>query len=178
MHNYHSILIVLLVCLISILCFNEAAEIKFTNVICTSHDESWLVINTCRLRALNRNRTILNANATLLKPINEIIVDLQIFQKANGYKPWLFKFTLDFCRFLRKAYNPVAIMLFKLGKEFTNFNHSCPYKDELIIDGLYLLYEKMPIPWPAGEFLIQIKGTAHKKKLVLAKLYFYVIEDF
>ncbi|EDV94747.1 GH17932 [Drosophila grimshawi] len=105
-------------------------------------------------------------------------MDLQFFQKASGYQPWLYKFTIDVCRFFRKAYNPVAIMVYKVFKDFSNFNHTCPYKGELIIDGLYLRYDKIPVRWPAGNFMLQLKWGVDKQILLTEKFYFYVIEDF
>ncbi|KAH8416126.1 hypothetical protein KR222_008626, partial [Zaprionus bogoriensis] len=51
----------------------------------------------------------------------------ELFKKANGYKPWLYKVDIDVCRFIRRPYNPIAILVFNLFKEFSNFNHTCPY---------------------------------------------------
>lgn len=99
-----------------------------TNAVCKSYNESWITVQTCRLKAVSRNVTKLNIVANLLHPVYDLGVQAQIYKKANGYKPWLMKFDVDICRFLKRAYNPAAIFIFKLFKEFTNFNHSCPYK--------------------------------------------------
>lgn len=101
--------------------------IKFTNLICESFNKTWFTFNECRLRAVNRNKTVININATVHYPANDVHVDAQVFKKANGYKPWLIKISLDGCRFIKKAYNPVAIIIFKMFREFSNLNHSCPY---------------------------------------------------
>lgn len=98
-----------------------------TNAVCKSYNESWLVFPNCRLKAVSRNITSFNLIANLLYPANEISVEGQIFQKANGYKPWLFKASIDICRFLKKPYNPFAIFIFKLFKDFSNINHTCPF---------------------------------------------------
>ncbi|XP_062139660.1 uncharacterized protein LOC133848205 [Drosophila sulfurigaster albostrigata] len=105
---------------------NDAVVFKFTNAVCESYNKSWIVINHCRLHAISRNKTVFNFNGTVLYPCNDIFIEAQIFKKANGYKPWLFKTTVDACRFVKK-YNPVAILVYNLFKEFTNVNHTCPY---------------------------------------------------
>jgi len=69
----------------------------------------------------------LNLNGTVLHPAYNIGLKAQIFKRANGYKPWVVKAELDICRFVKKTYNPVAIIVFNLFKEFSNFNHSCPF---------------------------------------------------
>jgi len=51
----------------------------------------------------------------------------RLLKKENGYKPWLYNVNIDVCQFLKKAYNPIAILLFKIFRGFTNFNHTCPY---------------------------------------------------
>ncbi|XP_032597026.1 uncharacterized protein LOC116805920 [Drosophila grimshawi] len=98
-----------------------------TNVVCHSYNKSLVAINECRLRAINRNKTTFNFNGTFLFTVNEVTLELQVFKKANGYKPWLFKASVDACRFLRKPYNPFVIIVYKLFKDFTNINHTCPY---------------------------------------------------
>ncbi|KRG04187.1 uncharacterized protein Dmoj_GI26084 [Drosophila mojavensis] len=35
----------------------------------------------------------------------------ELFQKANGYKPWLVNATVDACRFLKRPFHPFAILL-------------------------------------------------------------------
>ncbi|XP_030560396.1 uncharacterized protein LOC115762361 [Drosophila novamexicana] len=109
------------------LSYNEAVEFKFTNAVCESYNKSWFVLHKCRLRAVNRDKTTLHLNGTVLHPAYDIFVKAQILKKANGYKPWLYNMNIDVCRFLKKPYNPVAILIFKMFKEFSNFNHTCPY---------------------------------------------------
>lgn len=100
---------------------------KFTNAVCQTYNESWFLIHQCRLRAVSRNKTTFNFNGTVLHPAYNIIVKGEILKKASGYKPWILKSSVDVCRFIEKRYNPTAILFFNLFKDFTNFNHSCPY---------------------------------------------------
>jgi len=86
-----------------------------------------MVVNECRIRAINRHKYTLNFNGTILHPAYNISLEGQFLKKANGYKPWLYKFRLDACQFLRKPYHPLAILYYKMIRDFTNFNHTCPY---------------------------------------------------
>lgn len=111
------------------ICFpvKDAIFAKLTNFVCDNFNKTWFTIHECRLRAVNRNKTILNFNGTLYYPVNEALVNIQVLKKASGYKPWLFKISIDTCRFTRKAYNPIAILIFKIFREFSNINHTCPF---------------------------------------------------
>ncbi|KAH8377720.1 hypothetical protein KR093_006800, partial [Drosophila rubida] len=116
-------------------------------------------------------------NATVLYRCNDIIVDIQMFKKANGYKPWLYKTTVDVCRFFRKTYNPIAILIYKLFKEFSNLNHSCPYVGPQILKGFHLQPEKLGLILPTGEYLLALTWFFDKRKLVITNLYFIFTED-
>lgn len=105
----------------------DAAYAKFTNVVCDNFNKTWITINECRLRALNRNTTVFNFNGTFHYPANEILTDIQLLKKANGYKPWLYKLSIDSCQFIKKPYHPFAIIIFRVFRQFSNINHTCPY---------------------------------------------------
>lgn len=98
-----------------------------TNAVCNSDNESWFIIHQCRLRAISRNKTTFNFNATVLHPANVIHLRIELFKKANTYMPWLVNETVDICRFLKRPFNLAVITVVNLFKEFTNFNHTCPY---------------------------------------------------
>ncbi|KAH8302018.1 hypothetical protein KR044_001887, partial [Drosophila immigrans] len=162
---------------INFLC-QEAAIIKLTNVVCESYDKSWIVVNNCRLRAISRNRTVYNLNITLLHSCSNILVNVQVFKRANGYKPWLFNFTMDACKFQRKSYNPTAILMYNAIKDFANMNHTCPYVGDQIIEGFYLRPELVRLPLPTGDYLVSGDWILNNKKRLVVSLYGSFIEDF
>lgn len=100
---------------------------KLTNVICESRNQSWVTINECRLKAVNRNRTVFNFNATIHHPTNDVVIDYRFLKRENGYKPWLYKKNIDGCRFLRKPYDMLTKMIYMVFKPFSNINHTCPF---------------------------------------------------
>ncbi|KAH8302017.1 hypothetical protein KR044_001885, partial [Drosophila immigrans] len=156
--------------------WQEAVVFKFTNAVCESYNKSWAIINNCRLRAISRNKTIFNMNITLLHPGNSILIDGQVFKRANGYKPWIVKFNVDACKFHRKPYNPAAILIYSLFKEFSNLNHTCPYGDQ-ILKGFYLRHEILRLPFPTGDYLLAMNWLFDNKKLVFTNISFAFIED-
>lgn len=98
-----------------------------TNAVCNSYNKSWVVITQCRLKALQRNKTILNVDMDFIHPVNDIDVRIQILRKGNGYKPWLFDISFDGCKFMRRPNNPAVKTIFSIFKEYTTINHTCPY---------------------------------------------------
>lgn len=109
------------------LLIKDAIFIKFTNVVCENFNKTWITFHECRLRAISRHKTVMNLNLTFNYPAYEIIVDIQALKKANGYKPWLFNVSIDACRFIKKPYHPAVMIVFKMFRDFSNINHSCPY---------------------------------------------------
>ncbi|ALC41231.1 maker47, partial [Drosophila busckii] len=104
-----------------------SSEVKFSNAVCESGNQSKLRVYQCRLRAINRHRIDFNYNATLFMDHTTFRLYAQMFKKENGFKPWLFNTTVDICRFFRKPYNPFFIIVYKAIKDYTSFNHTCPY---------------------------------------------------
>lgn len=105
----------------------QAFRLKFTNMICESFNNSWVTYKECRLRAISRNKTTLNAVVFITEPAYDISVRLQVLKKANGYKPWVMDYTVDCCKFMRQQYHPVGKIVWTLIKDFSSFNHTCPY---------------------------------------------------
>ncbi|KAH8372475.1 hypothetical protein KR093_011706 [Drosophila rubida] len=156
----------------------EAVLFKFTNAICKSYDETQIFINQCRLRAVSRNVTTFNYNATNFFRIDEARLKVQILKKANGFKPWVVKADIDGCRFLKKSYNPLFKIIFSLFQEFSNMNHTCPYlTGDVVVQGFYLKLSRLPHAIPTGEYLANITWIFNKKVIVLTSLYFMFIED-
>ncbi|EDV30837.2 uncharacterized protein Dana_GF15057 [Drosophila ananassae] len=143
--------------LIIIASLGDAVVVKMTNVVCESYNQSWIVVNLCRLKAVGRDKVVFNMNQNVLHPTNSVQVHANVLKKANGFKPWVISTKVDVCRYLRKKYNPFATMIHGLFGEFSNFNHTCPYVGPLIIKGFYLRPELVTLPWPTGEYMIAMK---------------------
>lgn len=102
---------------------------NLNKVVCRSFNKSFCDFQTCQMKMISRGAAVLNMNLTVLKkPIDRITLNLQLFKKSNGYHPFLFNQTIDFCYYMR---NPTAYIFFQsFHKTFlsaTNLNHTCPY---------------------------------------------------
>ncbi|EDW32021.1 GL10660 [Drosophila persimilis] len=87
-------------------------------------------------------------------------VNAALYQRLNGYKPFLYNITLDACKLLnnRKS-NPVANYLFGIFEKSSNLNHSCPYHHDLIVDQLATNvidhHVSAVLPFPEGDYLLE-----------------------
>ncbi|XP_034130472.1 uncharacterized protein LOC117585204 [Drosophila guanche] len=136
---------------------NNATVFRFTNVVCESHNKSWVIWQNCRLKAVSRSKVILNMNATVVYPANSVKIHFKLFKKANGLKPWLMDRNIDACRFIKTRYDPIMKMVYGLFKDFTNVNHSCPYVGSQIVEGFYLRPEVMGLPFPTGDYMLALR---------------------
>ncbi|XP_037718574.1 uncharacterized protein LOC119552808 [Drosophila subpulchrella] len=171
-----------IVTLFAVLCIlffkpSNSVVFKFTNVNCGSYNKTWIRINHCRLKAINRHKTVFNFNATFLHPTRDIIVHYQLFKRASGYKPWLFNVRIDGCKYLRRPYNAIAIFLFSIYKDFSNINHTCPLYGDIVIKDMYLSTDVMRLPLPTGDYLLAVDWIFYGKPQLATNVSFQFVED-
>ncbi|XP_002138541.2 uncharacterized protein [Drosophila pseudoobscura] len=159
------------------LIISDAVVFKFTNVVCGSYNQSWFVFHNYRLRAVSRNKVLLNINGTVLHPANNISIHVRIFKKANGYKPWLVDIYVDGCQYILKRNQPVLNIVYGLFKQFSNINHSCPYVGPQIIKDFYLRPELLRLPMPTGDYLLALQWYFDKKLQFDTNISFTFVED-
>ncbi|XP_017016485.1 uncharacterized protein [Drosophila kikkawai] len=157
--------------------FSGAVVFRFTNLVCVSYNESWYIVQHCRLKAVSRSKVILNFNGTVLHSVNDIQVHVKAFKKASGFKPWLLDSKVDVCRFLKRNYDPFVKLVFSLFKDFSNFNHSCPYLGLQMVKGFYLRPELLHLPIPTGEYMLMIRWYFDKKLQFDTNVSFLFVED-
>ncbi|XP_017042961.1 uncharacterized protein LOC108089294 [Drosophila ficusphila] len=155
----------------------DSVTYKLTNVRCASHNKSWVTINECRLKAVSRNKTVFNFNATFLHPTNDIFMDYQMLKRASGYKPWLFKKKIDGCRFLRKPYDLLTILIYNIYGPWSNVNHTCPLYGDIVIKGMYLTTEIKTVPYPTGDYMLQINWLFYRKLQFVTNVSYQFVED-
>ncbi|XP_034114187.2 uncharacterized protein LOC117574458 isoform X1 [Drosophila albomicans] len=149
-----------------------------TNAVCKSHNKSWVIIETCRLHAIQRNKTILNVMVNFLHPTNSVSMRVQILKKANGYKPWIFDVTFDACKFIKDKSNKAVKVIFDLFKDFSSLNHTCPYVGTNGILGFYPKADRLSVPMPTGDYLLLMFWKFYNKLQFETNVYFTFVEDF
>ncbi|KAH8406839.1 hypothetical protein KR222_005762, partial [Zaprionus bogoriensis] len=137
-----------------------SGSFKLTNVKCRSYDTSYCETK-CQMRMIRRGVSAFDVKIELhQKPVNNVILNLQLFKKSNGYQPFLLNHSLDFCHYMR---NPMAHIFFqsfhKTFSSSSNINHTCPYNHDICIENF--VYDKdtmMEVPIPNGEYMLVIKS--------------------
>ncbi|EDW83843.2 uncharacterized protein Dwil_GK13829 [Drosophila willistoni] len=171
--------ILILSLLLLFLAKNNASKFKFTNVGCESFNQSLVVINTCRLKAINRDKTVINIELSLKEMVNRVMINGQMFKRENGYKPWLYNITTEGCQFYRRANDPVIKLIFNLFKSYSSLNHTCPYSPGTMrLWGFYLLPQSVPVPLPSGDYLVAVKWSIHNFLQLSTNVSFSFQEDF
>ncbi|XP_017037652.1 uncharacterized protein [Drosophila kikkawai] len=89
-------------------------------------------------------------------------VNISLYRKFSGYRPFLYNITVDFCDFYHhKARYPWLKIGHEALSKFSNLNHSCPYNHDIIVSGMILndgMLQKTP--FPTGSYMLQvIAGT-------------------
>ncbi|XP_075159499.1 uncharacterized protein LOC142232734 [Haematobia irritans] len=139
-------------------------NVKFTNLQCELLDSSFASIKKCQLRALARDVVSLNLHVALHQlPVGNISFNGQLYHRGNGYRPFMYNDTIDFCSFVKKpSRNMIWKIIYEMFKPYTNINHSCPYNHDLIIDKWILKPEMFElIPFPENDYMVEIQAAAY-----------------
>ncbi|XP_030560404.1 uncharacterized protein LOC115762369 [Drosophila novamexicana] len=154
-----------------------AATVKLTNAVCETKNKTWITFDRCRLRAINRNKTVLNVDVNFLHPVHTADLNFRMQKKANGYKPWLGEYTVDFCAFMRKSNHPVIKILIGIFKDFSTLNHTCPYVGKQILKDFYWDPRDLTVPLPSGEYAVLLTWIFDKRPQFVTKVYFTFHQD-
>ncbi|XP_037713504.1 uncharacterized protein LOC119549476, partial [Drosophila subpulchrella] len=114
---------------------------------------------SCHLKAVNWNKAVAQMDVDLVKPLYNISVQLQVFKKdySNKFQPFLINVVLNICDLLSKrSFMPYGLIILKVAKQFSNFNHSCPYAGHLIARDAYLPESFSPIVLPLGLYKMNV----------------------
>ncbi|XP_075153572.1 uncharacterized protein LOC142227113 [Haematobia irritans] len=153
-------------------------NVKFTNLQCEEFDKPFATFAQCRLKAINRYKVALNLHVVLHQvPVNNISLNAQLLQKGNGYRPFMYNDTMDFCKFLK---NPSRFMFWKIVwtnaiRPFSNINHTCPYDHDIIVDNVVLKSEMFQlIPFPPNEYMVRLKVGAYNHYKAEVRIFFQI----
>ncbi|XP_037722444.1 uncharacterized protein LOC119555236 [Drosophila subpulchrella] len=147
---------------------------QLQNVVCESFDPSISEFSRCEMKIVQRGVSAFYMIwKWYKKPINNFNVNLSFHKKSNGYLPFLFNQTLDYCYYMRnpKAH-PLIYMMHKPFLPVSNINHSCPYDHDVIINGFIFKENDMrDLPISNGEYMIQVKIATDKNYIACIRTY-------
>ncbi|EDW47676.1 GM21448 [Drosophila sechellia] len=76
---------------------------------------------------------------------------------SNQFQPFLVDVLINMCDALsRRNFLPYGLIILKISRTFSNFNHSCPYHGHLVARGAYLNESFLPNVFPLGFYKLNI----------------------
>ncbi|XP_037941859.1 uncharacterized protein LOC119674775 [Teleopsis dalmanni] len=143
--------------------------VEFTNIKCVSLDRKFTEFEYCFIKAVNRTYKYISVKAKMYQIADSNLeVKFQFMKKENGYKPFLYRKTIDGCRFMKTFYDPVAKFFYDLFSPYTNINHTCPFDHDLIIDKMDVVSTNYKftslLPFPRVHLLCGKRNRCDKGK--------------
>ncbi|KAH8317032.1 hypothetical protein KR074_012098, partial [Drosophila pseudoananassae] len=153
------------------------SKFEFTNIKCIPKDEQFGNFECCYLKSVNRTYKYVTIKYYFNKlPITSIQVNVALFKRFNGYKPFLYNVTVDGCKFLKnQKSNPIMKFFFETIDSFSNINHSCPYNhgiifDKLTIEAVNRQFTKI-LPFSEGDYMVEINWMSFEKLRAVTMFY-------
>ncbi|KAH8254401.1 hypothetical protein KR032_009872, partial [Drosophila birchii] len=132
---------------------------EFTNINCSSLDSEFMGIDKCYLKSVNRSYKYLSLRTKIYKfPIKDITGRIEVLKRLNGYKPFLYNFTFDACKFFKGQKTPILQFFYDLFAPYSNFVHPCPYNHDIYVEKLPISYMNNRLtnvlPVPEGQYCV------------------------
>ncbi|KAH8258153.1 hypothetical protein KR038_007026 [Drosophila bunnanda] len=149
---------------------------EFTNVNCSSLDSEFMGVDTCHLKSVNRSYKYLSFRSKFYKlPVNNVTVSIEVLKRLNGYKPFLFNFTFDACKFLRGQRSQMLRFFYELFAPYSNMVHPCPYNHDIYVEKLPISYLNHRLtnvlPVPEGKYCVHSVYFSSGKPVFDLKVY-------
>ncbi|XP_034665160.1 uncharacterized protein LOC117899333 [Drosophila subobscura] len=155
-----------------------ASKVEFTNIKCTSLDKEFDDFEYCHLKSVNRSYKYFSLKANLYKiPITKVKVNIALLKRYSGYKPFLYNFTVDACKFLKnRKSNRVVAYFHDLFLAHSNMNHTCPFDHDLLVEKVSIDFINKQftevLPFPTGDYLFQSNWFAYDINRAEVNVYF------
>ncbi|XP_037821814.1 uncharacterized protein LOC119610592 [Lucilia sericata] len=156
------------------------STVRFTNIKCEELRPKFATISKCQLKMVQRGVAALDIYVKLLQiPVTNITVTSSLYKKANGFRPFLYNTTTNFCEFLKnKRKYPFFNIVMDMFYKASNVNHSCPYNHDIILRNVILkdsMFKHLPLP--GGEYMINLTVYAYNDPKAVVKAYFQQLES-
>ncbi|ALC42382.1 CG33679, partial [Drosophila busckii] len=141
-----------------------AAYTRHTNIKCEVLNKTMGEIPVCKLKVLGRGKIGANVQVKMYNPpAYNITLNFSIWRKLNGYHPFLFNITVDFCHYMKHP-NPMQVFYYfhRAFMPYSNMNHTCPYDHDVIINNFVLaddMFDKVPVP--KGSYMFNLRISAN-----------------
>uniref|UniRef100_A0A1I8Q855 MD-2-related lipid-recognition domain-containing protein n=1 Tax=Stomoxys calcitrans TaxID=35570 RepID=A0A1I8Q855_STOCA len=151
------------------------SSFKFTNIKCKDHDIDFAHFDRCKLLVIGRGVVSLDIKVDLYKtPVSNVSLNIALYKRASGYRPFLYNITQDLCAFFRnrKRY-PIAKVLLEIFLSNTNVDSKCPITEAFEIKNFLLNEESFRLlPIPEGDYLFKMHVFAYNDLKATVEVYF------
>ncbi|XP_054732956.1 uncharacterized protein LOC129240908 [Anastrepha obliqua] len=154
--------------------------VKLTNIQCTALDKPFADFQKCRLSVPKRGVVALSVHVKLFQILlKNVSINLSMFKKANGYRPFLYNVSADFCAFManRSRYPFLKMVVAAITKD-SNINHTCPYNNDIIVENLVLrdgMFGLFPVP--EGDYMFKLMVGVYNEWKAHVKTFFSIKLD-
>nr|NP_001027131.1 uncharacterized protein Dmel_CG33688 [Drosophila melanogaster]AAZ66063.1 uncharacterized protein Dmel_CG33688 [Drosophila melanogaster] len=112
-------------------------HVTFTNLKCGIRGEKIYYFEKCFIKAVNRTHKYIDIYVNLHQQVVNNVTVIKLMRHNNGYKPFFVDVTIDVCKFLKDPRQSIIKKLYDIYKNNSNINHTCPYKDVVIVHHLW-----------------------------------------
>ncbi|KAH8261383.1 hypothetical protein KR044_008119 [Drosophila immigrans] len=139
---------------------NTQMVFKTTNIECIGNPK-YVANSTCLVKARNWNKAVAYMDCDLVLPLRNTSVHMELFKKgySNRYHPFLINVAFNMCDIIAKRnFIPYGTMFWKIIREFTNVNHSCPYIGHMYARNLFIDANNTFMPkFPLGFYMVSFR---------------------
>ncbi|KAH8390089.1 hypothetical protein KR200_006889, partial [Drosophila serrata] len=157
--------------------FQAKSLVEFSNLKCESTDKDFAEFECCALKSVNRTFKYVTIKVRLFKvPVTNVKVNLALYQRLNGLKPFLYNITVDGCKFVKNPRsNQVASYFYDFFKNHSNLNHPCPYDHDLFVDKMSTQFVDQRVtktlPFPKGRYMFKTDWYVNSIKRAAVNIY-------
>ncbi|SPP75190.1 Hypothetical predicted protein [Drosophila guanche] len=150
-------------------------EAKFKSLNCVSFDKDYAEFYICKINAINRYKNSISVGYRNKQTIgSHLMVRMELFKRANGWRPFLYNVTLNLCDFLDNVKNkntPNGVLFslaFSYFSQYLNKPWTCPFYANDTVEVLNFVCDlkrlRSRFPIENGEYAAQF-SLYHKKIL-------------
>ncbi|KAH8270450.1 hypothetical protein KR018_010210, partial [Drosophila ironensis] len=150
---------------------------EFTNVACESFDKDFGEFDFCYLKSINRSYKYVSGKISFRTlPIKKLMINMALWKRFNGYKPFLYNVSFDLCVFIKKAKSNLLLkFVYDSMSQYSNVNTSCSSLNFFIVDKLpaeFVDYRfSKVLSFPKGDYLIKWDYVLSKRRIAYIYLY-------
>ncbi|XP_060658049.1 uncharacterized protein LOC132792632 [Drosophila nasuta] len=147
-------------------------QAPFKSLICNAIDKDVGEFTQCRINLVGRNKKVANIHYLPKIIIDDFEAEGQFYQRTNGWHPFLYKIKFNPCEFMIKPYNFLAKLAYSYIRNYTNFNHTCPYpaNEPIKLSNYDIEVNEFLRRFPVQNGLYMVQLTIVRKKKVILSI--------